>query len=82
MSDNKLGPQWKVHGNMGERKPRIVSKCSCGTERNFWQFRDLPFVGNQYPEDGQEPSCIELRNCDCMSTIAIELTSEGKIWWE
>lgn len=55
----------------------IEKRCGCGRvfDRAAWDA--LPFVGRQVIEaDEVEPELvIELRNCGCNSTLAIELVT-------
>jgi hypothetical protein len=49
----------------------IVKVCKCGQKFTETQWRALPLVGKMdYEEDGDKR--LELRNCPCGSTIAIE----------
>lgn len=50
-----------------------MKTCSCGRSHSLASWRDLPYVGIQRV-DG-EPD-LELRNCACGSTLAIELVDE------
>ena len=49
----------------------VVRVCSmCGTRHTYSTWAKLRFLG--YQDDGNG-ECIELRNCTCGSTIAIDL---------
>lgn len=48
----------------------------CAIEYTSVQWDALPFVGNQLDGDGM----IELRNCSCGSTIAIEVNMGPGAW--
>lgn len=47
--------------------------CSCGTVYDRAGWEALPYVGVMRFDDG-EPG-LEMRNCACRSTLAIEVTS-------
>lgn len=57
----------------------IEKRCGCGRvfDRDAWD--GLPYVGRQVVEaDETEPELvIELRNCECNSTLAIELVTNS-----
>src|SRR5690349_609835 len=48
----------------------IIKVCSCGARYDHSQWLRLPFVGVNDAGDGFK---LDLRNCSCHSTIAIEL---------
>jgi hypothetical protein len=50
--------------------PGTVHACSCGRRHTQAQWGALPFVGVQETSDGER---LELRNCSCGSTRALEL---------
>lgn len=54
-------------------------RCGCGREICEGEWSDLPLVGYvDVPEDEEGPAeRIELRNCSCTSTIAIEVPVAG-----
>jgi hypothetical protein len=51
--------------------------CGCGRTFDEATWAELPVVGTMdgFPAEGDEPAIppIELRNCPCGSTIAVEL---------
>jgi hypothetical protein len=47
-----------------------VAKCSCGKSYNLEGWLNLKYVGIQDIGDGD---ALELRNCTCRSTIAVQL---------
>lgn len=51
-----------------------VKTCGCGQQFTFLEWKNLQLVGHQHvAEDEHGPALsIELRNCPCGSTIAIE----------
>lgn len=49
----------------------VVKTCGCGSELTAEAWSALPFVGIQDLGEGER---AELRNHDCGSTIAIELS--------
>lgn len=50
--------------------PRTIKACGCGRAFNVHEWRELRLVGYQDDGDGGE---LELRDCPCASTIAIEI---------
>lgn len=51
----------------------IMKECACGRSFTEDEWLLLPFVGKSGTDDGDpDPIVIELRNCPCGSTIAIE----------
>ena len=51
--------------------PRTVVHCGCGAQYTIGQWHRLAFVGLT---DAEDPEMIlELRNCTCGSTKALEL---------
>lgn len=53
-----------------------MKRCtSCGRVHSPADWAALPLVGVQRFEDPEEPP-LELRNCPCRSTLAIELMSD------
>jgi len=53
--------------------PLLVKKCGCGREYNAADWRELEYVGAS--DDGVES--IELRNCACGSTLAVNVEALG-----
>ena len=51
--------------------------CACGLRWTLAEFRKLELVGYQ-PERGY-PYKLEMRNCTCGSTIAIEVDKHGNV---
>ncbi len=51
-----------------------IKTCGCGRSYTLEQWRKLPWVG----EWKDEVETLELRNCVCKSTIAIEINKDGK----
>lgn len=53
----------------------VVKVCSCGAEHTAHSWAALELVGRQFvPADSEGPAeTIELRNCYCNSTIAVEV---------
>lgn len=50
-----------------------MKECACGRSFTEDEWLLLPFVGKSGTDDGDpDPIVIELRNCPCGSTIAIE----------
>lgn len=45
--------------------------CGCGLEHDYFAWSRLPYLGVM----GDAHEAIELRNCACGSTLAIELNS-------
>jgi hypothetical protein len=79
---NVLSSRREIHGQLGERKPRIVKRCSCGQEYTLSQFRTLEYKGIQKIHDGELPHEMELRDCSCRSTIMIGLDFDGNYYHE
>jgi hypothetical protein len=52
-------------------KYATLKRCACGATYTRKQWRDLPRVGEQY---GNGNAVLELRNCKCGSTLAVEIT--------
>lgn len=48
----------------------VIKRCLCGASYSVETWAQLRFVGTQDDFDG---GLIELRDCTCSSTIAIEL---------
>lgn len=46
--------------------------CGCGREHDAFAWARLPFVGLMDLGDG---AALELRNCSCDSTLAVEVRS-------
>lgn len=65
----------------GQENParRIFKRCRCGRTFTKAQWEELPYVGVQ-PTYDERGSMLELRNCPCGSTIAVEMPS--KRWRE
>lgn len=61
---------WKVRGSKVIRDP-VVSECGCGLKYTASGWAKLKLLGIQRL-DPQDPA-LELRNCSCGSTLAIEL---------
>lgn len=64
-------------------RPVIVARCSCGRQYTEDQWRLLRYVGRCPDGAGGE---LELRNCICCSTQAIEVplarpAPPRKSWW-
>lgn len=55
----------------------IVARCSCGISYDKEAWEALPYIG---PQDGGELGTFELRNCACLSTIAIKLFGPISDW--
>ena len=57
---------------------KVVKVCACGREHTESQWPKLESVGTMdgYPADGDEPAIppIELKNCPCGSTLALEVS--------
>lgn len=55
--------------------PAPIARCSCGATYTAQQWQSLELVGHQAaPASETEPALyIELRNCSCRSTIAVEM---------
>lgn len=55
---------------------QTLKRCSCcGHDHDAESWGSLEYLGIMDPEDG-EPA-IEMRNCTCGSTLAIELPGTG-----
>lgn len=54
----------------------VFKRCACGLGYTIEEFRELTFVGIDIA-DPEAP--LELRNCKCGSTIAIELTGDEAV---
>jgi len=55
--------------------PVSFKVCGCGREHDAASWSDLPLVGfMDLDADGDER--LELRNCPCGSTVAVELPAE------
>lgn len=52
--------------------PPPIKVCGCEREYTAADWRCLPLVGRQDDGDG---GYLELRNCVCRSTIAVEVSS-------
>lgn len=52
-------------------------KCGCGTEHYAGSWTELSFVGFMDDGDGGR---IEMRDCGCGSTIAVEVEPTGLPW--
>jgi hypothetical protein len=50
----------------------MQKKCGCGREYNEFTWQTLHYVGTYHEPDPNEPD-LELRNCQCKSTIAVPL---------
>jgi hypothetical protein len=50
----------------------IIKRCPCGALYSLPDWQDLELVGH-YPD---ERPPLELRNCECGSTIALEVEAE------
>jgi hypothetical protein len=62
--------------------PLVVKTCSCGLSHTAEDWESLRNLGLQDAGDG---FVIELRDCLCKSTIAVEVTvdTDGTIWrWQ
>lgn len=64
--------------------------CACGRQFDDASWAELPIVGGMDPEDDEDPTYIlEMRNCTCHSTLAVErrmvtdMDSAGPevLWW-
>lgn len=53
------------------RARHILHTCSCGKKFTVEGWETLPLVGYQNDEELEEPT-LELRNCPCGSTRAVE----------
>jgi hypothetical protein len=53
----------------------VIKTCGCGRSYGRKSWRALPFVGRQHtPKDDYGPAeTIEMRNCPCGSTLAVEV---------
>lgn len=58
----------------------IVHTCSCGETHTLEQWRKLPLRGVQTFSDGLDPPKLEIRNCVCGSTRALEINNDGEPW--
>ena len=57
----------------------IIKHCACGRVLDEAAWRELRLVGGMDPEDDERPDYIlELRNCICGTTLAIERLVESK----
>ena len=57
----------------------IIKHCACGRVLDEAAWRELRLVGGMDPEDDERPEYIlELRNCICGTTLAIERLVESK----
>lgn len=52
-------------------------QCGCGASYYAGEWTSLPFVG--YQSDGDDGR-LELRNCSCKSTLAVEIERTGLPW--
>jgi hypothetical protein len=77
--EHTLGQRWEVHGQLGERKPRIVNTCSCGIKYTLSEFSQLHLVGRSEYNGDDGPIILEQRNCTCGSTRAIECQGNGEV---
>ncbi len=52
----------------------IVCKCACGQEYTVDRWRNLKSIGDMIcpPETG-EPDTLEMRNCECKTTLGVWL---------
>jgi hypothetical protein len=54
-----------------------AKECGCGRTHTPSEWPHLPFVGvmDGFEAEGNEPAIpsLELRNCDCGSTLAVEI---------
>lgn len=53
----------------------VVVRCGCGMILTLLAFRALPYVGEQLFDE--PPERLEMRNCPCGSTRAINTDREG-----
>lgn len=55
----------------------VVKTCGCcgrQYDRSWWDI--LPLVGYVGAASGEDSQVLELRNCKCESTLALEITRE------
>ena len=58
----------------------IIIRCGCGIKYTAAGFLDMAYCGTQEcPADPGEPTVMEYRNCNCMSTRAVWLDDDGEI---
>ena len=58
---------------------KIFKSCGCGRHFTKVEWALLPFIGSQVSEDAEGTFVVEMRNCHCNSTIAIESRLEPSI---
>ena len=58
----------------------IVVECGCGKSYTLEEFRELPYCGKVVHDDGEEPWAIEIRNCTCGSSRAINVNKDGTLY--
>ena len=62
------------------RKGSVIISCGCGKKYTAAGFRDMDYCGTEeYPGDPGDPTVMEYRNCNCMSTRAVWLDDDGEI---
>lgn len=55
-----------------------MKACSCGRVYSPAEWLKLPLVGIQTFEGDDAPPALELRNCICKSTMAVEVPSKPR----
>lgn len=54
----------------------VVKTCTtCGRALIAAEWEHLHYVGRQEFDDGEQPEAVELRDCPCGNTLAIEIYS-------
>lgn len=57
----------------------VVKTCSCGEAYDATRWAALPLVGYCGAASGDESQALELRQCSCRSTIALDVPMEARV---